>query len=163
MKLLNAHLQQEKDQYYGKKIRDPYQLNKTYPDPTICNSCGSLYTNGKWTWHDLPEEAHRGICPACHRIRDNHPGGIIELRGSFLAENKSDILDVVHHIKDREIIENPMERVLHIYKNADKTIVTTTGIHLARAIGDAIAKAFKGDLAYNYDDINLVRVRWERD
>jgi hypothetical protein len=46
---------------------------------------------------------------------------------------------------------------------ADGVLVTTTSVHLARAIGDALADAYKGELEYHYNDAeNLLRVNWAR-
>jgi hypothetical protein len=41
--------------------------------------------------------------------------------------------------------------------------VTTTDIHLARGIGDALHSAYKGELEYHYNkEENLLRVEWRR-
>jgi hypothetical protein len=42
-------------------------------------------------------------------------------------------------------------------------VVTTTGAHLARRIGDALQHAYKGELDYRYNKAdNLLRVNWSR-
>jgi len=41
--------------------------------------------------------------------------------------------------------------------------VTTTGIHVARRIGEALARAYKGDLSYQYaEGEKRIRVYWRR-
>jgi hypothetical protein len=43
------------------------------------------------------------------------------------------------------------------------TLVTTTGIHVARRIGEALGRAYKGDLSYQYaDGEKRIRVYWQR-
>jgi hypothetical protein len=43
------------------------------------------------------------------------------------------------------------------------TLVTTTDIHLARGIGEAIHDAYQGDLEFHYNpDEYLLRVTWIR-
>lgn len=163
MKNIEIHFKQGRIQNYDEKKHDPYRINKKYSDPTICSSCGSLFTKGRWTWDDLPEKAESAVCPACCRTRDNYPAGIIELKGSFFDKNEAEILNLIYHIKDTEISEHPLERLLHIYKNADKTVITTTGLHLARRIGEELFKAYKGILNSHYNDDYLVRVNWQRD
>jgi len=41
------------------------------------------------------------------------------------------------------------------------TLVTTTDIHLARGIGEALHHAYQGELQYHYNpEQNLLRVNW---
>ena len=45
----------------------------------------------------------------------------------------------------------------------DGVSITTTGIHLARAIGDAMHDGYKGKLEFHYNkEENLLRVHWAR-
>ena len=40
-------------------------------------------------------------------------------------------------------------------------LVTTTDIHLARSLGDALHHAYQGELEYHYNlEQNLLRVNW---
>ena len=42
-------------------------------------------------------------------------------------------------------------------------LITTTDIHLARGIGEAIHHAYQGDLEFHYNPAeNLLRVNWSR-
>lgn len=47
-------------------------------------------------------------------------------------------------------------------KTEQITIITTTGIHLSRGIGEALKHAYQGDLTISYDAENYVRVSWKR-
>jgi hypothetical protein len=41
--------------------------------------------------------------------------------------------------------------------------ITTTDIHLARGIGEALHNAYQGELEYHYNEQeNLLRVVWQR-
>jgi hypothetical protein len=45
----------------------------------------------------------------------------------------------------------------------DTLVITTTDIHLPRCIGEALHRAFHGDLKLHYDEASyFVRVDWER-
>jgi ApbE superfamily uncharacterized protein (UPF0280 family) len=47
--------------------------------------------------------------------------------------------------------------------SADGIVVTTTDVHLARAIATAVHNAFKGELDLRYSDSeNLLRATWRR-
>ncbi|WP_275689460.1 hypothetical protein [Nitrosomonas sp. JL21] len=48
-------------------------------------------------------------------------------------------------------------------KTNDEVVITTTDIHLARGIGEAIHDAYKGDLEFHYNPVeNFRRVHWLR-
>lgn len=50
-----------------------------------------------------------------------------------------------------------------ISHGVDHTAITTTGIHLARRLGEALAKAYKGELSFHYADAeDTIRVSWQR-
>jgi len=45
----------------------------------------------------------------------------------------------------------------------DGILITTTDIHLARGIGEALHHAYQGELEYHYNEQeNLLRVVWAR-
>lgn len=59
--------------------------------------------------------------------------------------------------------EHPLKRIMAIEQQKDSVLVTTTDIHLARGIGEALRHAYQGelDLKYNADE-HLLRVHWSR-
>ncbi|MCB0292237.1 MAG: ATPase, partial [Calditrichaeota bacterium] len=73
-----------KDRLIKEKRHDAYHINDKLPEPTVCSECGALFTTGRWTWKDVPAGAHTTTCPACRRISQDYPAGIIELKGPFL-------------------------------------------------------------------------------
>ena len=105
------------------------------------------------------------VCPACLKIRDNFPGGIVTLAGGYVLPNKREIMKLVKNEEDRARGFNPLERVMTIKENGRGSIViSTTNEKLAQRLGRAIKKAFHGKLAYNWShDNKLVRVDWVRE
>lgn len=162
MKNVNKNFKQERTRIYDDNRSDPYRAKEKHPDPTICNSCGALFTNGRWTWDDIPPLVSHSVCPACQRIEDRYPAGIIKTKGPFFREHYSEIMNLIKNTQRKETSEHPLERIIDIKNEEDTTIITTTGMHLARRIGDALFQAYEGNLNYNYDDENLIRVDWNR-
>jgi hypothetical protein len=57
-----------------------------------------------------------------------------------------------------------MERIMAISAKEDHTLVTTTGIHLARRIGEALKHSYQGELDFIYGDAEKsIRVSWSRE
>ena len=58
---------------------------------------------------------------------------------------------------------HPLERIMGIAADGEGLLVTTTGAHLAHRIGDALRRAYKGELDARYLEAdNLLRVTWRR-
>jgi hypothetical protein len=52
---------------------------------------------------------------------------------------------------------------MDIKREQDHLLVTTTGIHIARRIGQALESAYKGNLTMQYTDSDQsIRLSWER-
>ena len=70
---------------------------------------------------------------------------------------------MINNIEKQEKDQYPLERIMSITDEKGHTQVTTTGIHIARRIGEALSKAYKGDLSYQYADAEKrIRVYWQR-
>jgi hypothetical protein len=111
----------------------------------------------------MPEAAHEEMCPACHRIHDRFPAGYVKLAGDFLKAHRTDLVGLVRHVEQREKAEHPLQRVMDIVDDADGILVTTTDIHLAHGIGEALHHAYGGRLDSHYNpEENLLRVNWSR-
>lgn len=163
MKKKKGHIfKQDRRRIFKDNRFDTYLSRQKYKDPTICTKCGALYKEGRWTWDDLPEMAYEAICPACQRIADDYPEGYIELEGDFLQEHKEEILNLIRNISSFEQSRHPLERLMEITDNPKSTSIKTTGIHLARRIGGAIHDAYQGDIDYDYEAENYVRIHWQR-
>lgn len=135
-----------------------------FSEGTICSTCGVVFSKGRWVW-DYEGETDREItCPACQRIQGRAPAGIIELRGAFFEDNREEILNLVRNLEEQHKASHPLQRLMNIEIQDDQsTLIETTGVQLARRIGDAISSAYQGKYEFQYaDNDNLIRVQWER-
>jgi hypothetical protein len=103
-------------------------------------------------------------CPACRKIADGFPSGVVTLRGGFLQTHRDEILSIVRNEERRARETNPLERIMEI-RNGDESVeILTTDEKLAQRIGREIRKAYQGAVSYKWsEDANLVRVNWSRD
>lgn len=153
---------QERTRIYDDKRIDTYREQEKYKEPTRCPKCSALFMNGRWSWHDTSEETYSAVCPACRRIEDNYPAGILSLSGSFFDEHREEIMNMVENIRKLEREEHPLERIMNIEEKDGQTVITTTGMHLPRRLGDALKDAYEGELDISYDAENYVRISWYR-
>ena len=59
--------------------------------------------------------------------------------------------------------QKPLQRIMEIAPAAGGLAVTTTDPHLARALGEAVHRAYRGRLEFHYNrGENLLRVHWAR-
>lgn len=152
-----------RDRLVKEKRHDTYRESGKWPEPTICKECRAVFSQGRWTWKELDAGANEAVCPACQRVNDNYPAGIIELSGDFFVRNQREILNLIHNEENKEKGEHPLERIMEIFKEKDKTTITTTGVHIARRIGEAVGNAYKGELEFTYGDgEKSIRLSWSR-
>ena len=145
------------------KRHDTYYNRSKLPEPTICEKCNVVFSNGRWTWKEIPANANKILCPACKRSADNYPAGKIKLSGLFYHEHQDEISNLIQNVETQEKNEHPMERIMRIKTNKDETILTTTGIHIARRIGEALSRAYNGKFNFNYlDEEEYIEVTWHR-
>lgn len=144
-------------------VMDSYKARGKLSEPTVCPDCGAVFQAGRWQWVARPRDAHQTTCPACHRIRDHFPAGYVSLSGDFFAQHEQEIMQLIHNREAQEKPGHPMQRIMAIEKTKHGTQVTTTDIHLARGIGEALHHAYQGGLEFHYNsDQNLLRVEWNR-
>jgi NMD protein affecting ribosome stability and mRNA decay len=144
-------------------VDDSYKSRGKLPEPAICSQCGAVYQEGRWRWLPKPDQAHEVVCPACHRIRDAIAAGHVRLEGEFLAQHREEILNLVRHVEQHEKAGHPLQRIMAISDEDGAVLVTTTDVHLARGIGEAVRHAYQGNLELKYGhDENLVHVHWKR-
>lgn len=143
---------------------DPYRLKTKLPEPTLCPQCGLMFHDGHWQrMARSGENAHEDLCPACRRTNDRFPAGYVTLQGDFVGAHSSEILKLVRNTEKQERGQHPLQRIMDV-ETSDKAIsVTTTDIHLARRIGEALHHAYEGtlDISYGPEDY-LIRVAWSR-
>lgn len=152
-----------RDRLVQEKRHDTYRRQGKWPEPTVCKECGSLFQDGRWSWNRAPKEANRVVCPACRRIADSYPAGYVEIRGSFFKEHREELLNLIRNEEKLEKGEHPLERIISIVDENEHTLVSTTGVHIARRIGKALSRAYEGDFSFQYgDDEKSIRVWWNR-
>lgn len=151
------------DRMLQEQVHDPYRHSQKLKEPTVCPECNAVVHNGHWSWADVPADANQQICPACQRIRDRLPAGYLTLRGEFLSLHEEEIMNLIHNHVERERSMHPLKRIMQSQKEEESVVVTFTDAHLTRGVGDAIYKAYGGelDIQYTKDDI-MLRVNWSR-
>lgn len=141
---------------------DPYQPKRKPHDPSVCEDCGVIWSRGHWHWGAAPDGAARLHCPACRRLREHAPAGFVRLSGPSLATRRAELLALLRHHEAREKAEHPLQRIMAIEEGDERITVTTTDIHLARGLGEALQSAHRGALDYQYaDDEHLLYVEWK--
>lgn len=152
-----------RDRLIQEKRHDTYKEEKKWSEPTSCTECNAVYTGGRWTWSEPPSNANMVLCPACQRISQNYPAGQLEIKGDFFQKQRGEILNLIKNEEQLEKTEHPLERIMAIDDKGSHTEITTTGVHIARRLGEAISRAYKGDLELSYGDgEKTVRASWER-
>jgi NMD protein affecting ribosome stability and mRNA decay len=133
-------------------------------EPTACPQCGAVFHKGRWTWDKIPSHAHEALCPACRSINENLASGVLTIRGDYAAAHRQEILNLARNEEKTAKQEHPLSRIIGI-KEEDKTItVSTTDIHLARRIGEALHNAHQGDIALQYSkNEQFLRAEWTRE
>ena len=107
--------------------------------------------------------AHAVICPACKKIAEGYPEGIVTLRGDYWPQHEEEILNLIRNEERRAMAVNPLERIMDIRHEGDALVVETTNEKLAQRIGHRIDKTHSGHVEYKWSrDNHLLRVYWER-
>jgi hypothetical protein len=152
------------DRLLQQDVHDPYFIKQKYPDPSVCEKCGVVFRKGAFEWvKPMPPNATRIICPACRRIADKFEGGTVVLEGGFLSQHKSDILNIITNTEKAEQTSRPLERIISLTDQGAKIEIQTTYEHIARRIGEAIHKAYKGELTIQYPEgEKYARIFWKR-
>ena len=152
-----------KDRLLKQKRHDSYVTRAKFPEPTVCIICGVVYASGRWVWKEKPANSHKIKCPACRRSEQNYPGGTLNLSGPFFLEHREEISNLILNIEKQEKNERPMERIMAVRSGLDSTVISTTGMHLARRIGEALSRAYNGTYTFNYlDGEDYIEVYWQR-
>jgi len=110
-----------------------------------------------------PAKAREGLCPACRRTRDKYPAGFLTLKGQFFREHREEILNLARHEEQKANVEHPLQRIMAIEDQEDGILLTTTDTHLARGIGEAVHRAYQGELDFRYvEESSMLQVSWTR-
>lgn len=143
---------------------DAYQEKGGVKGGAYC-SCGAVFSNKRWCHDDgtYKQEGHELVCPACRRIADRNPAGIVTISGDFFATHESEIRNLITVIAQRAAVKNPLGRVMEICNENDGVTITTTDVKLAQKIGRDVFKSHGGLLNYIWSHAEApVRVIWSR-
>ncbi len=153
-----------RDQLRQEHEHDSYRRRQKPTEPSSCPDCGAVFHCGRWQWSTAPSTTSNDVvCPACQRIRDHFPAGFVHVSGEFIAEHRAEILNLINHHAAKAKAEHPLARVIEIIDQSDGVLLTTTDIHLARDLGEALRHAYHGELDFYYNDAEqLLRVHWRR-
>ena len=161
----NPARQGRHDRLIQEHNHDPYKSQQKLPEPTLCPMCHAVFSAGRWQWLEgKTQPAKETTCPACRRINEKVPAGILTLSGDFFQQHRDEIVSLLHNKVDAEKAQHPLKRLMEIEdQQDDSTVVTFTDTHLPRDIGQALAHAYQGKLDINYgDNQDLTRVQWSR-
>jgi NMD protein affecting ribosome stability and mRNA decay len=164
MKSARGGFRYGREQLMQGKAPDAYRRGAKLPEPARCRDCGAVYRRGRWTWGSAGEAPRPVRCPACARIREQMPAGYVRLSGAYLEANRVDIVHRLRRCEAAESRSHPLQRIMAVAREDGGLMVTTTDSHLARRLGEALVKSFKGATEYRYArEDNLLRVSWRRD
>lgn len=148
---------------FTEREHDTYRERRKPSEPAVCPDCRVVFHDGRWQWLAAPPQAQEQMCPACRRVRDRFPAGFLTLEGPFLHEHREEIMGRIRSHAEHVKAEHPLQRVMDIEDDGERTLVTTTDIHLARGLGEALREAWRGELAFHYEQgQTLLRVHWKR-
>lgn len=161
-----SHLPQDrKDRSVRPRKHDAYKAKGKLREPSVCRQCQALYHKGRWTWGPVPTDSHEILCPACERIRDDEPSGVLLLTGEFVALHRDEILGLAQNEEARVKAEHPLARIIKIKAQTEApegVIITTTDPHLARRIGEVLHHAHRGTFTCRYEEnTDLLRANWQ--
>lgn len=150
--------------------KDPYIPEEGRKEDTICTDCKAIYRDKRWFLDDELYEklaanggVNRTTCPACRKIADRYPEGIVTLRGGYLWDHEEEIRNIISNEEEKAMAKNPLERIMSMEHEGDAMIIETTEQKLAEHIGRALNKAHQGELNLSWDkDHAVCRVTWER-
>jgi hypothetical protein len=143
---------------------DPFGSSERPPEPAACPHCGAVVRAGRWVWGAAAHGAAVLPCPACRRIEQDLPDGILSVAGSFVAAHEAEIRSLVQHVEENEKRNHALARSFGIEAAGGGLVVKTTERRLAESIGRALERAYGGTLErVEGDRSSPLRVRWQRD
>ncbi len=165
----------DKTGQYGKfrerRLKDPYIPFKGWKEPTVCPICSALYLKKRWQFNDnllydlkQKKEIFSHKCPACRKIEDNYPMGIIDISGKFVSEHRDELVNLIRSEERHAKEKNPLERIMKMEKKNGGIHVEVTCESLALRIARILKRAYKGEHEYSLSDGDkYITIVWRRD
>jgi hypothetical protein len=87
----------------------------------------------------------------------------VKLTGPFCRDHRAELIALSRYLEKSERAEHPLQRIMDIVEEDGGVLITTTDIHLAHRIGEALHHAYKEAFESHYNrEEKLLRVRWSR-
>jgi NMD protein affecting ribosome stability and mRNA decay len=149
---------------------DVYIPDEGRKEIAVCTGCKAIYKNKRWYMEEdetakISREMAENevVCPACQRIHDDNPAGIVTFAGDYLVDHEVEILNTIKNEAEKARNKNPLARIMEIRQEGNVMTIRTTDDKLAQKLGRNIYKAHSGSLEYQWSkDNNFVRVNWKR-
>jgi len=109
---------------------------------------------------DAPE-THWVVCPACRKIAEKYPEGLLTLEGRYLWQHEEEIRNMLTNEVTRLRQRNPLERVMRMERREEALVIETTDQKLAEHLGRAVQRAHRGELHIDWGG-DACRVEWNR-
>jgi hypothetical protein len=132
---------------------------RAYRDPSICDSCGAIYTAKTWRQaRRVPREtlasAAYSKCPACEQATSGEYFGRVLIKGPFVARNLEAIRARIGNVERRARFTQPERRAISQEWNGQTLEVLTTSQKLAHRLARELEKAFGGNAKYTWSDLD---------
>lgn len=136
----------------------------------LCSKCSAFYWNKRWSsdaagLSTAQTEAGTAnvVCPACQRMHDDNPAGVLTLSGDYLLQHENEILNMVKNVEAGIRAKNPLARIMEINQEKSLLTISTTDAKLAQKLGKEVYKAHKGELHFKWSQADsFIRVNWTR-
>jgi len=103
------------------------------------------------------------LCPACQRIHDRIPAGLVTISGDFFPQHQQEILNLIHNTEAKEKSQHPLQRIMNLTMEENGATISLTDFHLTKAIVEALKSAYQGEADLNFvDKDNVMRGHWQR-
>lgn len=147
------------------RSQDVYRSKDGISGAAYCQ-CGAVFSNKRWCLAGdggSTEGERHVVCPACRRIADRNPAGIVTLKGSFFAAHGAEIDNLIKNTAEASAMKNPLGRIMSIDREKEGVTITTTDAKLAQKIGREVFKSHGGDLQFMWsNDVGPIRISWSR-
>ena len=91
------HPRDKKDRSVRARKHDRYIAKGKLQEPSVCRECQAVYHKGRWVWGAVPSDSQEVMCPACERIRDHAPSGVLLLTGEFVVKHRNQVLGLARN------------------------------------------------------------------
>ena len=148
--------------------QEPHLMLKAPKGSPICRQCHAIFDKKRWHFDEAKytelaktDTTEKVLCPACQKIRDEHPDGIVTLKWRVLHDHVEDIVGMMKNAEARAMSVNPLERIMKVVVSKNEMEVQTTSDRFAQRLGKDLVKAFQGEVVYHWGHRDkLVRVEW---